>query len=69
MSYLKDLVGQPLHEVSDEELEEIIMKGRIAREEESSSYSAKKKAGKTKTPATPKIPEVSIDLDFDSMPD
>lgn len=58
---LEDLIGRPLHEVGDQELEELIMKGRLAREEESTGYKAKKK--KEATPKTKKetIPEFDLD--------
>jgi len=69
MSYLENLVGRPLHEVSEEELEEIIMKGRIAREEEAGARFTKTKTKKVKTPTTVKVASVSIDLDLDDMPD
>jgi len=47
MAILEDLIGQPLDEISDEELREIVTKGRIAREAESEAHfsSGKKKAG------------------------
>jgi len=34
MSTLENLIGKPLSECSDQELEEIVMKGRLAREDE-----------------------------------
>lgn len=34
MATLEQLIGKPLSECSDEELEEIVAKGRLAREDE-----------------------------------
>ena len=34
MATLESLIGKPLHLCSDEELEEIVMRGRLAREDE-----------------------------------
>lgn len=63
MSYLEELIGKPLDQVSDEELEECIIKGRLAREEE---MTAAKKIKQPKTVALPivKIPDFDLS-DFD----
>lgn len=45
MTTLEDLIGKPLHQATEEELEEIILHGRLAREipvEEKSKKRAKK---------------------------
>jgi len=57
MSILEDLIGQPLHEVSDEELEELVMKGRLAREQQTPAK--EKKASKPKKES--KLIEVDLD--------
>ena len=49
MADLQDLIDVPLDEVSDEELEDLIMKGRLARE-----YKSEPKERKKKEPAVTK---------------
>lgn len=61
MSILEQLIGIPLDQVSDDELDDLVMKGRVAREEESEGRKAKKTTG-GKTPAKPKF-EMEVDLD------
>jgi hypothetical protein len=63
MSSLEDLIGRPLDQISDEELEEIVKKGRLAREEES----PKKKAAKAKK--EPGIPKGVVLVDLDDLDD
>ena len=71
MAILESLIGRPLHELDDAELEEIIMRGRLAREEESAGArgrvkktgtGAKKKAGRLDD-----VPD--LDFDLDDIPD
>ena len=58
MAYLEDLVGKPLHEISDEELDTLVMKGRLAREEE-----AEEKGKKARKKSAKIILAVDLDLD------
>jgi hypothetical protein len=62
---LEQLIGKPLHEVSDEELEEIVMKGRMAREREATAAGKErvKKGGKKKA-AVAEVIEFDLD-DFE----
>jgi hypothetical protein len=56
MSLLEELIGQPLDQIPDDELDEIIMTGRIARE----ATEAPKKARKT---SAQKVSETLFDAD------
>lgn len=55
MSMLEKLIGIPLDKVSDEELEELVMKGRLAREQAAPAKATRK--------ASPKKAEPEIDFD------
>jgi hypothetical protein len=48
MSTLEQLIGRPLHEISDDELEEIVLKGRLAREGEATAGRARRAGGGAK---------------------
>lgn len=63
---LKTLIGKPLHEMTDEELDAAILTGRLAREEDAAERKVKA-SGKKKEPTPARVAEVSIDLD--DMPD
>jgi len=66
MSTLESLIGRPLHEIGDDELEEIIMRGRLAREEESSGA---RKSKATKSAGTSKKKSSVPDVDLDDFED
>jgi len=57
MSKLEDLIGRPLDQVSDEELEELVIRGRLAREQQAPAK--EKKASKPKKES--KLIEVDLD--------
>jgi hypothetical protein len=61
MSLLEELIGASLDEMSDEELEQAIIEGRLGREQ--TDEPKVKKAGKKKAPA---VERLDIDMsDFD----
>lgn len=59
MGDLSDLVGRPLDQISDEELEEIVMKGRLAREDEAAGAAK----GRSRKAAAPKEDKYTVNLD------
>lgn len=64
MATLENLIGKPLHECSEQELNDLAMKGRIAREEESSGAKTRKKS------AAPKVAKVNpnlVTVDLDEL--
>jgi hypothetical protein len=58
MADLQDLIDIPLDEISDEELERLVMHGRLVREE---STSPKAKAAKKSVTAT------NLNIDYDEF--
>ncbi len=60
MSLLEELINRPLDQISDEELDEIIMKGRLAAEQP-------KTTAKGRTKKEPTTPAIIADIDLDAF--
>ena len=74
VSYLTLQTGKAVSEISDEELEQLVMTGRLAREAEAEGARAKRAGGKKGTGAKKKtgldaIPDLDFDLDLDDLDD
>jgi hypothetical protein len=59
MSLLEELIGQPLDKIDDSELDELIMKGRLAREQRAPNK--EKAVKKVSTAAASKMSEIDFD--------
>lgn len=71
MSVLEQLIGKPLDQCTKQELEELVLKGRLAREAESTAAMGKKRAGGGRKKKDDGIPDLDLDLgdEFDSTPE
>lgn len=70
MATLEELIGPGYENLSNEELEQMIMTGRVAREGEAEGAKAKKGGGrKAAGPKKNAIPTFDLDLDDVEVPE